>query len=119
MSIQQSPVWNYFKKGDDNDDPTCQLCTKKVKTKAGNTTNLMSHLKSNHLMVYTTLNRTKKQTSSTSGRTAESLPASVAEKSQRTQPTIIEAVEKRAPPRAYAALQTANKLSFLICIISI
>ena len=70
-------------------------------------------------MVYTTLNRTKKQTSSTSGRTAESLPASVAEKSQRTQPTIIEAVEKRAPLRAYAALQTANKLSFLICIISI
>ena len=66
-------------------------------------------------MVYTTLNRTKKQTSSTSGRTAESLPASVAEKSQRnqvTQPTIIEAVGKRAPPCAYAAFQTTNKLSF-------
>ena len=28
--------------------------------KTGNTTNLMSHLKSNHLMVYMTLNRTKK-----------------------------------------------------------
>ena len=85
MSIQRSPVWNYLKKSDDNDDPTCQ----------------------------------KKRTSSTSGPTAEPLPASVAEKSQRTQPTIIEAVEKRAPLRAYAALQTANKLSFLICIISI
>ena len=69
-------------------------------------------------MVYTTLNRTKKRTSSTSGPTAESHPASVAEKSQRTV-AIIEAVEKRAPPRAYAALPTANKLSFLICIISI
>ena len=64
----------------------------------------------------------KKRTSSTSGPTAESLPASVAEKSQRnqvTQPTIIEAVGKRAPPCTYAAFQTANKLSFLICIISI
>ena len=71
MSIQQSPVWNYFKKGDDNDDPTCQ----------------------------------KKRRSSTSGRMLKSLPASVAEKSQSTQPTIIEAVEKRAPLRVYTALE--------------
>ena len=62
MSNQRSPVWNYFKKSDENDDPTCKLCKKKVKTKAGNTTNLMSHLKTNHLLVYTTLNRARKRT---------------------------------------------------------
>ena len=54
----------------------------------------MWHLKSNHLMVYTTLNRTKKRASSPSNPT-ESLPVTVTEKS--SQPTIIEVVESRAP----------------------
>ena len=96
MSNQRSLVWNYFKKGDENDDPTCKLCKKKGKTKAGNTTNLMSHLKTNHLLVYTTLNRARKRTLSTSGTTAESSPTTTAQKSS-SQPSIIEAMEKRAP----------------------
>ena len=54
----------------------------------------MWHLKSSHLMVYTTLNRTKKRASSPSNPT-ESLPVTVTEKS--SQPTIIEVVESRAP----------------------
>ena len=73
-------------------------------------------------MVYTTLNRTKKQTSSTSGPMAESLPASVAKKSQCTQPTTIEAEEKGAPlqpgqivmaKRVQLKLNKANMLVFL------
>ena len=84
MSNQRSPVWNYFKKSDENDDPTCKLCKKKVKTKAGNTTNLMSHLKTNHLLVYTMLNRARKRTLSMSGPTAESSPTTTAQKSCQT-----------------------------------
>lgn len=100
MSSQRSPVWNYFKRSEDsqNEGPTCNLCKKIVKAKAGNTSNLMSHLKTNHIMVYTTMNTARKRPSSTSDPTAITSSSTTASATKScSQPSIVEAMEKRAP----------------------
>ena len=99
-----SAVWNHFKKG--KDDPECQICGKIVKNKCGNTTNLMSHLKTSHYMVYKTLEK-KKQQASSPLRTAVS-STTVLEGNERShgtpsQPSIVEAMEKQTP------LQSSSK----------
>ena len=55
----KSVVWDYFSfrkdsegKPIDNGAVICQMCRGHVKAKYGNTSNLLSHLKTNHPMVY-------------------------------------------------------------------
>ena len=52
---KQSKVWMYFQKIKNSDGGDCVKCTecgKTVKTKTGNTTNLLSHLKTKHPSKY-------------------------------------------------------------------
>lgn len=99
MPNARSAVWSYFKKGntdtptDEDPDSICQLCKRAVKNKGGNTSNLMSHLKTNHIMVYATLNKKKKQASSSTDSNVDSNVSNV----NSSQPTIMAAMEKRAP----------------------
>ena len=58
----RSAVWEHFKKG--KDDAECKHCGKTVKSKGGgNTTNLMAHLKTNHYMIYSSLQKRKEHSS--------------------------------------------------------
>ena len=91
-----SAVWNHFKKV--KDDPQCQICGKIVKNKGSNTSNLMSHLKTNHYMIYSTLQKNIKQASSP--RNIVSSTTSTNEGSECSprkpcQPSIFEAIEKQ------------------------
>ena len=53
MSVKRkrSAVWTYFTEGKDGKDPTCTICNESVKT-AGNTSNLLKHLKNKHHDAY-------------------------------------------------------------------
>ena len=61
LGNMRSAVWEHFKKG--KDDAECKHCGKTVKSKGGNTTNLMAHLKTNHFMVYSSLQKKKEHSS--------------------------------------------------------
>ena len=96
-----SAVWDHFKKG--KDDPECQLCGKTVKNKGGNTSNLMSHLRTSHYMIYSTLQRKKQQTSSSLRNSVSSTTGDECSTRKPSQPNIFEAMEKQSP------LQSSNK----------
>ena len=56
---KKSPVWAYFRfegnadsKPVDEDRSICKECTRTVATKAGNTSNLLSHLQNSHPAIY-------------------------------------------------------------------
>ena len=82
-----SPVWIYFGFKPTNTDsspvdhsetaPICRLCGAKVAAKAGNTSNLFSHLKHKHPQQYTELKATGKATSAKSQPTQTSIKQSL------------------------------------------
>ena len=56
---RESAVWSYFEKAKKSDQAGteyrvahCKECGKTIKTSKGNTTNLMSHLKTKHCKIY-------------------------------------------------------------------
>ncbi|XP_049878535.1 uncharacterized protein LOC126375577 [Pectinophora gossypiella] len=58
-----SAVWKFFKKKDNQEPVTCNLCNKSYKT-CGNTTNLATHLKVKHHFAYLQLLNMQKSTKS-------------------------------------------------------
>jgi len=88
-----APVWAYFGFRSDEDgkiiDEThvvCKICQRGIMSKGGNTSNLMSHLKSNHPLAYSKLENSRK-------RKRES-ELSEAVKPLNKQPTIASAMQK-------------------------
>ena len=73
----------------DDESVTCRSCRRRVITRSGNTSNLLVHLKANHLKIYSE----PKESMSTKERpkpsTTQSRPSTTA-----TQPTLIESLEK-------------------------
>lgn len=63
-----SCVWKFFKKKDNNESASCNLCGKSYKT-CGNTTNLATHLKTKHHFAY--LQMVKMQNSSKTAKSGE------------------------------------------------
>uniref|UniRef100_A0AAR2JYW7 BED-type domain-containing protein n=1 Tax=Pygocentrus nattereri TaxID=42514 RepID=A0AAR2JYW7_PYGNA len=79
-----APVWEYFgfkpnERGEpiNVNEPVCRLCFKTVSTKAGNTTNLRSHLKHNHPAQFSEL-KTKTSAGEGSSRAGEGSSRQVA-----------------------------------------
>ena len=81
-----SAVWTYFgfvpdEKGKPKDEDTavCMLCSKKVSSKSSNTTNLFSHLRTNHPSEYVKAKDVKKtpKTTGTSSLTQPTIEASL------------------------------------------
>ena len=93
----QSTVWKHFKK--EKDYSQCQI----VKNKGCNTLNLMSHLKTNHYMVYSTLQKNKQASSSSYHDLSSSTTNTHDNEDSKclprksTQPSFFEAVKKQSP----------------------
>ncbi len=76
--MNKSIVWNFFKKCEAGQDfALCKICSRSVKNKGGNTSNLIQHLKRSHPSKYGTM--------TPSGRKSAAQPDSSAQ--SRTQPT--------------------------------
>lgn len=76
-----SCVWNYFgfKKNEDGSlidetAPICRLCNSKISAKAGNTSNLFSHLKHKHSQQYAELKDVDKTQEKSLSRSGSSQP---------------------------------------------
>ena len=91
----RSAVWEHFKKG--KDDAECKHCGKTVKSKGGNTTNLMAHLKTNHYMIYSSLQKRKEHSSMRSVQNEVSSTTTNETPRMSPQPSIVEALEKQSP----------------------
>lgn len=68
-----SAVWKFFKKKDNQEPVTCNLCNKSYKT-CGNTTNLATHLKVKHHFAYLQFLNMQKQKPTKSGNENEPEP---------------------------------------------
>lgn len=103
----RSAVWKHLKK--EKDDFQCQIWGKIVKNKGWNTSNLMSHLKTIHYRVYSTLQKTKQASSSSPSSSPSHRDLSPSTTNihdnedggclprNSTQPSILEAIEKQSP----------------------
>ena len=91
----KAPVWKHFGllagvsgQGIQPDDPVCRICRMQVRAKAGNTSNLLSHLKNKHPIAYKEVRLDKeKEESEKQSRMADS----------RQQPTLSSVVSANQP----------------------
>lgn len=88
----KSKVWKYFglfqyekDQGTEEDRPVCKLCQLYIKTKRGNTSNLLSHLKNKHARVYKDLKTAMEE--------EEQRPTCISQ----VQPTLKEVVSRNQP----------------------
>ena len=93
-SNSKSAVWQYFGlKADETSKPisdgtaTCKVCKHTVIAKIGNTSNLRSHLKNNHKVLFTQMEQTQQSQSSI-------LPR---KRKEKDQPGIAECMVKSQP----------------------
>ncbi len=49
---KRAPIWKYFDQAPDKSSSTCKKCRANVRTKYGNTTGLIQHLRHNHSVEY-------------------------------------------------------------------
>ncbi|OXU16814.1 hypothetical protein TSAR_012542 [Trichomalopsis sarcophagae] len=109
MGKSKSEVWKYFVKNSEKNEATCSLCGKVVRS-AGNTTNLRSHLQTNHPKIKLEIQKNAKSTAAASTKASSSSLLEMHESSKSPEPPS----KKIKTNGGIKAIEANKRLVFLI-----